>query len=83
MGGYGCFCKLGALFVGLIIPRALLSGLHIRSSDFWKLPYEPGCILLAKTMYALILSFPKQRTRLLCHTAVCRLDRNCFLGSND
>ena len=32
--------RLRVLSVGLLIIRALLFGLHIRATDFWKLPYK-------------------------------------------
>ena len=38
---YGCFYKLGILFVGGLRIRALQLGAYIRARDFWKLPL-PG-----------------------------------------
>ena len=35
---YGCFCKIGAPFVGVLRIRALLLGVCIRAPEFWKLP---------------------------------------------
>ena len=36
---YSCVCKAGVLFVGVLVVRALLFGLHIEAPDFWNLPY--------------------------------------------
>ena len=36
---YGCFYKLGVLFVGVRLVEALQFWVCIRASDFWKLPY--------------------------------------------
>ena len=38
---YGCFYKVGVLFVGVLIARALLFGVYIRAPGFWKLPHDP------------------------------------------
>ena len=39
---HGCFCKLGILFVGVLIIRALLLLPYIRAPDDWKLHLEPA-----------------------------------------
>ena len=39
---YGSFYKLGVVFVGVLIIRALLCGVQIGAPDFWKLPYVNG-----------------------------------------
>ena len=38
----GGFCKLWALFVGVLVKRARLLGGYIRAPDFWKLPLGFG-----------------------------------------
>ena len=42
---YGCFHKSGLPLGGVLVIRALLFGVHIRSPDFWKLPHGRGCLL--------------------------------------
>ena len=40
---YGCFYKLGVLFVGVLMMRALLFGVYIRVLDCWKLSNTKSC----------------------------------------
>ena len=36
----GSFCKLGVVFVGALCNKSLLSGVHTRAPDCWKLPFD-------------------------------------------
>ena len=36
----GCFRKLGVLFAGVLVMRALLFGVYIRAPDFRQLPFS-------------------------------------------
>ena len=36
---FGCFCKLGVLFLGALVIRALLFQVFIGPHEFWKLPF--------------------------------------------
>ena len=40
ISGVGCFCKLGVLFVDVLIRRSLLLGVFFRAPVFWKLPFS-------------------------------------------
>ena len=39
-GVYCGLCKLGVLFVGVLIIRALLLGVYVTAPDFWKPPFK-------------------------------------------
>ena len=53
---FGCFHKLGVLFVGVLIARALLFGVYSRAPDFWKLPFGGGSWYGTCSLLLLLLS---------------------------
>ena len=61
------FVKLGVLFLGALITRALLSGVHIRAHDFPKLPFEVGGVFDRLVMPATSkkLTLPWERCHML------------------